>query len=123
MDGHRFDAVTRVLVGGLPRRDALKALAGVALAGIATRAAIYDAKACLGDGDGPCSKRSECCAGYACIFASCGPCIQHNHRCKSSEECCAGLICNDHNNCTKGEGGSRCEGSGCKKKRGKRHRA
>lgn len=123
MDGRRFDAVTRALSRGLQRRGAIKAMVGGAVAGMATRATIDDAEACLGDNDGPCSKRSECCAGFACIVQSCLPCIAHNNRCRNSEECCSGLICNDHKNCTKGEGGSnaKCDGKNCKKK-GKKNR-
>lgn len=124
MDGQRFDTLTRVLAGGMRRRDALKTLAGVAVAGVATRAVVYEAKACLGDGTGPCNSRAECCAGLGCFKRNgleCQPCTQHNGRCNDSDECCAGLTCNKHNNCTKGEGGKKvkCDGKNCKKRKGK----
>jgi hypothetical protein len=116
MDGERFDAWTRVLASGWRRRDAVRAFAGVGLAGTLTGVAIRDAEACQGD-NGSCEKRSECCDPLACVFNTCQTCIGLNDRCRSSEECCKDLTCNSHNNCTKGEGGARCEGSGCKKKK------
>lgn len=121
MDGQRFDTWTRAFAHGLRRRDVTKAVVGGTLAVIGTRAAFGDAKACLGDNDGPCSKKSECCEGFACIVQSCLPCIALNHRCRNSEECCGELTCNNRNNCTKGEGGAKvkCDGKNCKKNKGK----
>jgi hypothetical protein len=121
MDGPRFDAWTRLLARGIPRRRALKALAGVGVAGVGVRAVVHEAEACQGD-NGSCEKRSECCDPLACVFSTCQTCIGLNDRCRSSEECCKDLTCNGHNNCTKGEGGARSDGTGCKKKHKKKHK-
>lgn len=127
MDGQRFDALTRVLAGGMRRRDALKTLAGLGVAGVATRAVVEDARACLSHGVGPCDSRADCCAGLGCfkqLGADCLTCKQHNELCRDSEECCAGLTCNSRSHCTEGEGGGKvkCDGKNCKKKRKKRKR-
>jgi hypothetical protein len=122
MDGQRFDALTRATVSGMRRRDALKALAGVAVAGVATRAVVEEAKACLGPGDGICNSRADCCAGFGCfkqLGYECLTCKQHNQLCRDSDECCAGLTCNSRSHCTEGDGGGKvkCDGKNCKKKR------
>jgi hypothetical protein len=123
MDGQRFDAVTRLLAGGLRRRDALKTLAGVAVAGVATRAVIDDARACSPQFE-YCEKRTDCCAGLGCdkVDRQCVTCRGHNESCNGDNDCCSGLTCNKHKKCTEGNGGGKvkCNGKDCKKK--KKHR-
>ena len=46
MDGRRFDAWTRLLAHGLPRRRAVKTIAGAGVAAVATRSAMHEAEAC-----------------------------------------------------------------------------
>lgn len=88
MDGRRFDAWTRLLARGLPRRRAVKAIAGAGLAGIATRAVIHEAEACLEDGQF-CTDDNECCE--FCIGFSCGPCVpKGGHGCANDNDCCGG---------------------------------
>jgi hypothetical protein len=124
MDGQRFDTATRLLAGGMRRRDALKTLAGLVVAGVATRAVVEEAKACLEDGQAVCNSKADCCAGLGCfkqLGFECAPCKAHNKLCKDSDECCGDLTCNNRNHCTKGEGGgkTKCEGKDCKKGKGK----
>jgi hypothetical protein len=74
MDGHRLDAVTRQLAAGMRRRDALKTLVGIALAGVAARAAgsrvAADGGNTVGDycdDKNPCNKDK----GLVCVNREC----------------------------------------------------
>lgn len=97
MDGQRFDAWTRALASALPRRGALKTLAGITLAGVATRAAVSRIAADDGnqvgdycDDKNPCNKDK----GLVCV----------NRECEKKKE-------------------TKCEGKGCKKKgKGKKNK-
>jgi hypothetical protein len=97
MDGRRFDAWTRLMARGIPRRGALRTLAGAALAGAATRVGLRSAAAnstgCVDFGL-PCSI-GECCPGYTCVAGHptsvCGYCLSDSAFCTDATECCGGV--------------------------------
>ena len=95
MDEHRFDSLTRMLAGGLRRRVALKTLAGVALTGVATSTSASRVAADNGELVGDfCDKK---------------------HPCKKP------LVCVSHE-CAEEDKNAKCQGKGCKKKKGKKHK-
>jgi hypothetical protein len=97
MDGPRFDAWTRLLARGMPRRPVLRLLAGAVLGGTATRiglrSAAADTMGCVDFGL-PCSI-GECCHGYTCVAgyptSVCGYCLDASAFCQDSSECCSGV--------------------------------
>jgi hypothetical protein len=109
MDDRRFDALTRALRGGLPRRRALQSLAAAALSGSAVRAGRVSAgdKHDCEHFEGVCRKRDDCCVkeGLACINRVCLTCIpehgQCNHNAQWGNECCGGHKCTDEGICEK----------------------
>ena len=123
MDGRRFDSWTRALAGGLPRRGALRALAGGALAGAAAKMAAPEAEAAGNFGD-HCNKNTPCKSPLVCINTECD-------NCRTSGDChqgwcCQGYTCNNSNQCVKCSGSNRALGvEGCrarkKKKKKKKH--
>lgn len=107
MDGEQFDAWTRTLSRGLPRRGVLKGLAGVAVAGAFTRTVSRDAEAFCSEEGQECSM--PCCEGLVCDD---GLCVL-----VGSPEC---PTLNQSNECSNLP--ATCEGNGCnKKKRDKKH--
>ena len=117
MDSQKFDAWTRVLAGGLPRRGAIKALAGVAVAVATTRAIVHEAEACLEDGQF-CTTNDECCG--VCISFNCTECSSAGHVCEGPHDCCGGKLDCVDGHCQKKKKVN-CEGNGCKKKKKKKH--
>lgn len=122
MDGQQFDAMSRAMARVLVRRTSLKALVGVAMAGIATRMTGNEAAACTDFGL-PCTTSAECCDSdrYHCISGHptsvCGVCKGEGESCATDQECCSekcdfGLV---FSNCA-GKKKVKCEGNGCKKK-------
>jgi hypothetical protein len=116
MDGPRFDAWTRGLRQGLPRRGALKTLVGMALAGAMTRSVSRDAAAnCSEEGD-DCGM--GCCEGLVCDEGYCqaaGEPDGGQNRCGNNNEAESvrerGTVEGD--GCKK----PKCEGNGCNKKK------
>ena len=105
MDGQRFDAWTRALGRELPRRIALKASAGLALAGTAIYSARHEAAPF-------CAKEDESCGMGCCEDLVCdeGFCVVVGSRaCPSLDQ---------SNQCTNQL--PECEGNGCKKNHGKK---
>ena len=104
MDGEQFDAWTRTLRRGLPRRGVLKGLAGVAVAGAFTRTVSRDVKAFCSEEGQECSM--PCCDGLVCDEGFCvlvgGP------------DC---PTINQSNQCVNPGDEPKCEGNGCHKKR------
>jgi hypothetical protein len=121
MDGRTFDAWTRRLAAGLPRRGALKAIAGAAVGVVATRAVVSDAAACLEDGQF-CSTNDECCG--VCISFNCTDCVPKGGQgCEGDHDCCGGKLECDNGVCKKrrkNEQSTTCESRGCKKKKKKK---
>jgi hypothetical protein len=123
MDGQRFDAWTRALARGWRRRDTIKALVGVALAGSVMPSVVQEAKACE-HFEGVCRKRDDCCVkqGLACINRVCLTCFPDGENCQTNPgwgtQCCEGSKCDDRTlKCTK-DPDAKCEStSGCKKKK------
>ena len=120
MDGRRFDSWTKALADRLPRRDTFKLLAGMTIAGVATRTAIDEAKACLEDGQF-CTTNDECCG--TCIAFNCTDCVaKGGHGCEGDNDCCGGK-----QECVNGVCKVRkkkdvsCDGRGCKKKKKKKN--
>lgn len=117
MDGRRFDTWTRALTGGLPRRNALKALLGLSLAGSATRVAVNDIHAAGNLGD-HCGTNDPCNKPLACINTECD-------NCRTSGDChdgwcCEGYTCSG-SQCVKCGGTHRALGvEGCKRKKRKK---
>src|SRR5688572_8069934 len=113
MDEQRFDAWTRALARGLSRRNALRALAGLTVAGAATRLAAHEAMACTATLGGVCDLTMGCCAdlGLACLGPpGTGICVAAD-----SESC--PFINNTTNECVQTiSQDPKCEGRGCKKK-------
>ena len=88
MEGQRFDRWARWLSEGQPRRDTLKALAGVALVGAASRASTSRVAADNGEQVGDfCDKKNPCKKPLVCV----------SHECAEKDS-------------------AKCEGNGCKKK-------
>lgn len=74
VDGDAFDRVTKGWVGSLPRRPALRLLAGAAFAGVATRFGERNAAAGVGCRvrGRPCNLDLQCCTGN-CRRGLCRP--------------------------------------------------
>lgn len=88
MDGQRFDRWAKWLSNGLPRRDTLKGLIGVALVGAATRTSTSWVAADNGELVGDfCDKQNPCKKPLVCV----------SHECANDDS-------------------TKCEGNGCKKK-------
>ena len=103
MDGQRFDAWTRALARELPRRVALKASAGFALAGAVTRSGLRDAAAnCADEGEG-CGM--PCCEGLVCDEGICV--VVGSNKCPTLDQ---------SNNCSGFSDPPKCEGNGREKK-------
>jgi hypothetical protein len=132
VDELHFDALTRTLARGVPRRAALGALVGAVLTGavLSRQPTSVKAKKKHKDKDdcehfeGVCNERGDCCTkkGLVCINRVCLNCIPHNGSCNSNapwgDECCNGFSCVDFS-CVKDDD-VECEGRGCKKKRKKK---
>lgn len=119
MDGQRFDALTRTLGGGLPRRGTLKALAGAALAGAATRTTPLTVESAGHLGD-HCTKNDPCTSPLVCINTECDHCRKEGD-CQTGW-CCKGYSCSNQNTCVACSS-SKSQGvvsEGCKKKKKKR---
>jgi hypothetical protein len=93
MDGQRFDGLSRLVARGLPRRGALKALAGAAFVGAATQAAPRSVEAAGNFGD-HCSKNDPCKDPLACINLECDNCRKEGD-CQTGW-CCKGYTCTNH---------------------------
>jgi hypothetical protein len=93
MDGQRFDGMARLLAGELQRRGTIKALAGAALAGVATRATLLTSEAGGNFGD-HCSKNDPCKDPLACINLECDNCRKEGD-CQTGW-CCKGYTCTNH---------------------------
>lgn len=118
MDGERFDAITRLLAGGIRRRQALKAALGLSAATVVTRIALDEAQACEPIGEF-CEVHGDCCAPHVCILKTCSTCIKEGHTfCNVKEDCCKGNLCNA-GFCEK-DPDAKCDGNGCKKKKKRR---
>jgi hypothetical protein len=120
MDGERFDAWTRLLANRIPRRRAVKVLAGVGTAGMITRAATQHAAACLEDGQ-YCENNDECC--NVCITFNCAPCLGKGEgHCDGPHDCCNGQMdCVDGKCTKKKKQETKCEGRGCRRKKHHHH--
>jgi len=117
MDGTRFDAMTKALATGRPRRGVLKLLAGaaVALGATAVGAPALRAQTCVGDGE-DCADDGDCCGLQTCgEDGTCGGptagCVAAGEDC-ANESCCQGYYCNDAGVCS---AAAECasEGGGC----------
>lgn len=125
MDGHRFDAIARVLGRGLPRRGVIKGLTAGAITGAAARARENTVVA-GGNLTDYCQENSECNSPLVCINRECDHCRKSGD-CKVGW-CCSGYSCeggsciecaHGKSNGVKSEG---CRGSKKdKKKKDKRH--
>ncbi len=121
MDDQRFDAITRMLANGLPRRGALKALASLSVVGAATRASVPEASADGNFGD-HCDKSTPCKKPLVCINLECDHCRESGD-CQQGW-CCEGYTCSTHGcvACSKSRG---VTSEGCnsrkKKRRKKKH--
>jgi hypothetical protein len=124
MDSRRFDAWTRALAEGHRRRDAIRMVAGMSVAGLVSRAPAAADTTCE-HFEGVCSKRDECCTseGLACINTLCLTCVAEDGKCQPDapwgSECCNGFKCDSRElKCIKNPD-VQCEAHGCKKKKGK----
>lgn len=118
MDGERFDAIARLLAGGIRRRQALKAALGIGAATVATRVVINEAQACEPFGEF-CDDHTPCCDPHVCILKTCSHCIKEGHTfCNVKSDCCKGNLCNG-GKCEK-DPDAKCDGNGCKKKKKRR---
>jgi hypothetical protein len=112
MDGQRFDAWTRTLASGLPRRAALRALAGFGIATAATHSALGEAAACSPIGE-DCSKDMPCCDGASCKGGTCSECEvdPQTNECVNSAKC-------EAKDCKKNKKKKKGKKKGKRKKRG-----
>lgn len=126
MDGQQFDAITRAVRAGLPRRVAIKALSAAALAGVASRTAGRDVRADGHQGDF-CNDKTPCNSPLVCINTECDHC-RKSGACHVGW-CCKGYSC-EHGVCVACASGksSGVTSEGCrdtkkkdKKKKGKGH--
>ena len=87
MDGHSFDRITTLLATGIPRRAALRALVGVALAGVLTRLGLGGAAAACKKKGKPCDTDNDCCSNI-CKARKCR-CRKNGATCAGSKQCCS----------------------------------
>lgn len=93
MDGERFDQIVRTLGRGLPRRVAIKAVAGGALAAVLTRIGANEAAAACVPAGKRCERGDRCCAGASCKGGKCA-CDRGLKDCgKVCTECCTNGDC------------------------------
>lgn len=90
MDGQRFDAITRILGHGLPRRGIIRGLAAGAIAG-ATARARENTVVAGGNLTDYCKENSECNSPLVCIGRECDHCRKSGD-CKEGW-CCSGYSC------------------------------
>jgi len=103
MDGQRFDAWTLALAKRWSRRHAVKALVGAGAAGVAIRAVVQEAEACLEDGQ-YCTNNEECCD--VCIAFACTACLGKGQgTCDGPHDCCGGKMDCVNGKCTKKSAG------------------
>ncbi len=121
MDDARFDAWTRRLAGGLPRRKAVKALVAAGLSGAAIRGTAPTARADGHFGD-HCNKKTPCKSPLVCINTECDNCRDAGANCQDGW-CCKGSSC-QHGFCVKCSHTNRqgIVAAGCKKKKKKHKR-
>jgi hypothetical protein len=113
MDAARFDAWTRMLASGTPRRAALRAVSGVLLTGAVSRWTTRRVTAAGNLGD-HCNKDSPCNKPYVCINTECDHCLTSG-TCHQGW-CCDGYTCDDAE-CVKCSSVQRGLGiEGCRKK-------
>ena len=99
MDGQRFDAWTLALAKRWSRRHAVKILVGAGAAGVAIRAVVQEAEACLEDGQ-YCTNNEECCD--VCIAFACTACLGKGQgTCDGPHDCCGGKMDCVNGKCTK----------------------
>jgi hypothetical protein len=120
MDNQRFDALTRVFAGGLPRRGVLRTLAATAIAGAVSRSAVSRTSADGNLGD-HCNKKNPCKDPLVCINTECDNCVKSGD-CHDGW-CCKGYRCESHQcvACSNSHRGVGAEGCKRKKKRKKKH--
>jgi hypothetical protein len=122
MDGQRFDSMARALASGMPRRNALKALAGLGVTGIGAQTLGSQAAAngmCAPENE-YCDPQTPCCEPLVCILHLCGQCLDEGETlCGGPADCCHGLKC-DGGKCVKDKK-SDCKGKECKHKKHRHH--
>jgi hypothetical protein len=99
VDDRRFDALVRQLaLGPASRRQALRLLAGGALAAVLTRLGLagVPAQECV-PLKGACSPASICCKGV-CKNEVC--CLELGTKCKRGGQCCSGVCSKKTGKCT-----------------------
>ncbi len=103
MDGNRFDRMTRTLFASLPRRDAVRALAGSSVAAVAARISLLEADArkrrCRKQGR-RCGSKKKCCGNKLKCQNITKPECDH----VTGKRCCglARAVCSNdpgHNHC------------------------
>lgn len=93
MDGERFDAMTRMLGRGLPRRGALRILGIGAVLGTVTRSQ-ENTTVAAGNLTDYCKENSECNSPLVCIGRECD-------HCRKSGDCEVGWCCSGYS-CVRG---------------------
>ena len=109
MDGSRFDAWVRRLAHVLPRRRALSVMAGAVSVAMSGHLTARNAAACTEDEGEPCDPTMGCCAGLGCDDGICW--IIGSNQCQEIDP--------QTNQCVADQR-QRCEGKGCKKRKGKK---
>ncbi len=93
MNSQRFDELARGLAGARSRRDVLKALTGVIVAGAGTimvqRGATFAQESCTTDDD--CGTEEICCAGTCRAIECCIDEADPNARCPAGTSCFEGV--------------------------------